>query len=151
MTKKKVKGKATKKKAAKTKSVGKSKKELNPAEVREDIAQMVKSEAALMAEAVIGEGKKGQLATVKYLWEVAKIFPESTDGSQASADEECLAKTLLRRLDLPENPVGRDEEDLPKPAIAPATPSAKPEDDAEAKESGSEVENGEESKEEVLV
>jgi hypothetical protein len=148
MTKKKAKGKATKKGTAKTKSVGKSKKELNPAEVLEVIAQMVKSEAALMAEAVIGEGKKGQLATVKYLWEVAKIFPEATDGSQASVDEECLAKTLLRRLDVPENPVGRDEEDAPKPGTSAATPSAKPEGE---NKSGSEPENSEESKEAVLV
>src|SRR5450631_1612168 len=100
MIKKKAKSKAIKKKTAKKKSAGK-KKEFNPAEVRKSIAIMVESEAEEMAEAVIGEGKKGQLATVKYLFEVAKIYPEATDGSQASADEECLAATLLRRLDLP--------------------------------------------------
>ena len=138
-------------KTAKKKSVGKSKKELNPAEVREGIAQMVKSEAALMAEAVIGEGKKGQLATVKYLWEVAKIFPEATDGSQASADEECLAATLLRRLDLPLEPVMRDEEDLPTSAAFAEKPAAKPEDEVEGRESGSQAECCEESKESVLV
>ena len=111
--------------AAKKKSSGKGKKELNPADVRKDIAQMVDEQATLMAQAVINEGKKGQLATVKYLFEVAKIFPEATDGSQASADEECLAKTLMRRLDMPDEPIARDEEDAPvKAATAPEKKAA---------------------------
>jgi hypothetical protein len=136
MIKKKAKGKTTTKKTAKKKSTGKGKKELNPAEVRKNIAILVKSEAEEMAEAVIGEGKKGQLATVKYLFEVAEIFPEATDGSQASADEECLAKTLLRKLDLPEEPVGRDEEDAPKTESSPKAPA----DGDEKKESGARLE-----------
>ena len=150
MIKKKAKSKAIKKKTAKKKSAGK-KKEFNPAEVRKSIAIMVESEAEEMVEAVIGEGKKGQLATVKYLFEVAKIYPEVTDGSQASADEECLSATLLRRLDLPLEPVVRDEEDLPKSPTSPEKPSAKPEDEVEGKESGSEGEGCEENKESVLV
>ena len=56
---------------------------------------------------------KGQLATVKYLFEVAEIYPASTDGSQATEDEDCLARTLLNRLDIPTEPVGRDDEDEP--------------------------------------
>jgi hypothetical protein len=40
------------------KRAGKSKKELNPAEVLENISSMVKSEAEKMAEAVMGEGKQ---------------------------------------------------------------------------------------------
>ena len=130
MIKKKTKGKAKTKKTGK-KSAGKSKKVLNPAEVRQEIAQMVKSEAASMASAVIGEGKKGQLAPVKYLLELAKVFPEATDGSQATAEEECLAKTLMRRLDLPEEPVVRDEEDPPK--VATADPASKPVEEAAEK------------------
>jgi hypothetical protein len=153
MIKKKAKGKATKKKTATKakKSGGKGTSELNPAEVRKDIAEMVKSEAALMAEAVIGEGKKGQLATVKYLWEVAKIFPEATDGSQASADEECLAATLLRRLDLPLEPVVRDEEDPPKTATSPDKAAAKSVDEVDEKQSGTAAEGCEENKEPVLA
>jgi hypothetical protein len=123
MIKKKAKKKAAGKKSAK-KSGGKSKKQLNPADVRENIASMVKEEAAEMAHAVIGEGKKGQLATVKYLFEVAEIFPESTDGSQATAEEDSLAKTLLRRLDLPDQPVVRDEEDGPAKTAAGSAPEA---------------------------
>ena len=149
MIKKKAKRKAIKKKTTKKKGAGK--KEFNPAEVRKSIANMVESEAEEMAEAVIGEGKKGQLATVKYLFEVAKIYPEATDGSQASADEECLAKTLLRRLDLPEEPVMRDEEDLAKPAATLDKSAAKPADEVKEKQSGSAAEGCEENKEPVLA
>jgi hypothetical protein len=45
------------------------------------------------------------------MFEVGNIFPRGTDGSEATADEECLAKTLLRRLDLPDEPVVLDDED----------------------------------------
>jgi len=93
-----------------------TKKKLDPAEVRKDIAQMVDWEAAVMVQAVIDEGKKGQLATVKYLLEMAEIYPASTDGSQGSADEDSLAKTLLHRLNLPEEPIVRDEGDEPESA-----------------------------------
>src|SRR5258707_13257026 len=106
MIKKKAKSKTAAKTAGKKKRSKKIKKQLNPAEVRKDISQMVKSEAKEMAEAVIGEGKKGQLAMVKYLFEVAEIFPEATDGSQASTEEDCLARTLLNRWDRPEEPIG---------------------------------------------
>jgi len=101
-----------------------------------------------MADAVIGEGKKGQLATVRYLFEVAKIFPEATDGSQATAEEESLAKTLLRRLDLPDEPVVRDEEDPPK-AVSPVEKAApKPADEGD---SGSAPEGCGENEDSVVV
>jgi len=99
---------------------------MNPASVRKDIAQMVASEATTMAQAVIDEGKKGQLATVKYLFEVAEIYPASTDGSHATVDEDCLARTLLNRMDVPDEPVGRDEEDEPKAATSTNQAAAKP-------------------------
>jgi hypothetical protein len=122
MIKKKAKGKTAKAKKAKKSSGRRSKKELNPREVRKDISRMVQSHANSMTQAVIDEGEKGQLATVKYLFEMAEIYPASTDGSQATEDEDCLARTLLNRLDLPTEPVGRDEEDEPakvaKPGVA---------------------------------
>ena len=64
-----------------------------------------------MAAAVIGEGKKGQLATVKYLFEVAEIYPPSTDGSQTTKDEDCFAKSLMDRLGLPDKPIALDDEE----------------------------------------
>ena len=70
---------------------------------------MVEAQAGIMAQAVM-DGQKGQLATVKYLLEAASIYPPSTDGSHATADEGCLAKTLLQRLNIPDEPIRRDEE-----------------------------------------
>jgi hypothetical protein len=112
--KKKATSKGAAKNTGKKKNAKKGKKRLDPAEVRKDIAQMVDWEAAVMVQAVIDEGKKGQLATVKYLLEMAEIYPASTDGSQASAEEDSLARTLLHRLNLPEEPIVRDEEDEPE-------------------------------------
>jgi hypothetical protein len=141
----KSKGKAAAKKTPKKKSAKKGRSNFNPAEVLKDIAQMVDSEAAMMTRAVIDEGKKGQLATVKYLFEMASIYP------QATADEECLAKTLLRRLDMPDEPVVRDEEDPPKVASSVEKAVAKPAEEDEGKESGSGPEAVDGSKDSVLV
>jgi hypothetical protein len=153
MIKKKVKSKTT---AGKPKSKGKrvsrkGKKDFNPVEVRKDIAQMVDSQATTMAQAVIDEGKKGQLATVKYLFEVAEIYPPSTDGSHATTNDDSLAQTLMRRLNLPDEPVGRDEEDAPKAASSAEEPAAKPAGENEQKEPGSEPECGGENKGPVLM
>jgi hypothetical protein len=145
MTKKKEKSKTATRTAAKKKSSGKDENQLNPAGVRKDISHMVESVAKAMAQAVIEVGKQGQLATVKYLFEVAKIFPEATDGSEASAEEDCLARTLLNRLDLPEEPIGRDEEDERKPPPPTANSAPKLADKADqdaAKDAGSEPESG---------
>jgi hypothetical protein len=134
--------KATSKTAAKkTGTKKKAKKRLDPAEVRKDIAQMVDWEAAVMVQAVIDEGKKGQLATVKYLLEMAEIYPASTDGSQGTAEEDSLARTLLHRLNLPEEPIGRDEEDEPEGGERPTA--------GLRKASGAEVEGDGETKDPV--
>jgi hypothetical protein len=114
MTKKKGKKKskpAVKKVITKGKAKGKSKKEeLNPAEVRRDISKLVEAHAQILAEAVIGEGEKGQLGPVKFLFEVANIFPPAGDeASQTSANEESFAETLLKRLGIPTDPVLADE------------------------------------------
>jgi hypothetical protein len=104
------------KKKAKTKKEKESngrkdKNELNPVEVRKDSAQMADSETTAMARAPIDEGKKGQLATVKYLFEVAGVGLPSTDRSRTTRDEESFAKALLDRLDIPDKPIALDEED----------------------------------------
>ncbi len=151
MIRKTSKSKTTTHKFAKKRISRKSKIELNPAGVRNDIAQMVETQARTMAQAVIDEGKKGQLATVKYLFEMAKIFPEATDGSQATTDEESLAKTLLRRLDLPEEPVVRDEEDLPQAVTSVEKAAPKPAEEAENSDSGSGPEAGGERRELVVA
>src|SRR5215475_2134431 len=111
MIKKKGKGTAVGKKSEKKKSTAKGKKELSAAEVRDDISRRVKSRAADMAEAVMDEGEKGQLAHMKYMFEMAKIFPPANDGSEVSKDEESLAKTLLDRLNIPHEPAKQDDEE----------------------------------------
>ena len=109
MTKKKAKsGKPTAKKAAKKRQA--RKKELNPAEVRKDISMLVQAQAKEMAAAVIGSGKQGQLAPVKYLFEMANIFPAPTDGSESTKDEDSLAETLLQRLNIPTTPIVQGDE-----------------------------------------
>lgn len=150
MVKKKAKGKTAKAKKAKKSSGSRGKKELNPVEVRKEIAQMVASAATEMADAVIGEGKKGQLATVRYLLEVANIYPPPTDGSLSTTDEDSLARTLLNRLNIPDKPIGRDEEDEPVANAVAGTVAGKDEmesDKLQDQQECSEPEaNGEESK-----
>lgn len=106
--KKKGKGKKTATKRAKKRAAKKSKKELNPAEVLKNISAMVEAEAEELAGAVIEEGKKGQLPTVRYLFEVAHIYPQPPEGTVSTAEEESFAKTLLDRLNIPESPVIHD-------------------------------------------
>jgi len=130
MIKKKAKGKAAKK-SAKKKSSSTKKEKMNPAEVRKEIAGMVETEATLMAKAVIDEGKKGQLATVKYLFEVAEIYPPAADGGLGTEEDDCFAKQLMHRLNLPEEPIARDDEDE---AVSAAVPAAKVADEEEASE-----------------
>jgi hypothetical protein len=130
MIKKKAKGKRVAKKSGKKEGAAKKGKEPNPVGVRKEISLMVESEATVIARAVIDEGKKGQLATAKYLFEMASIFPGTeADGLQATSEEDCFAKTLLHRLNLPQEPVKRDEDEAAKPE---ASVEAKPESKAEA-------------------
>ena len=109
MKKKAKKGKATDKKVVKKRKKKAVKKDLNPGQVLKDISALVEASAEELAEAVIGEGKKGQVSPVKYLFEMAHIFPQATDGSQTSEREESLAETLLDRLKIPKTPVVHDE------------------------------------------
>ncbi len=107
----KKKSKATKKKKVGKKKSGvkRKKKELNPAEVRKEVSRIIEAHAGKLAGAVVNEGEKGQLGPVKFLFEMANIYPPQADGSQASAEEQCLAETLLDRLGLPKTPVVADE------------------------------------------
>ena len=122
MIKKKAKGKASATKGTKKKTRSKkAKTPANSAEVRKDIAKIVKSGAKRITKAVMEQAMTGQLAPAKFLFEVAAIYPASTDGSEATTDEDCLAKTLLNRLDIPDKPIGRDEEDEPASSAAGVT------------------------------
>ncbi len=110
MTKKKTKGKAAKKTGKAAKKAAKKRaprsrntkgKKSDPEQVRQDIAGMVKSGARGITKAVMARATNGCLARTKYLFEMAGIYPAATDGTQATQDEDCLAKTLLDRLTPP--------------------------------------------------
>jgi hypothetical protein len=105
------KGKAKAKKGRTRTGVPRTKKAVDPAEVRKDIARIVGSGAKKMAAAVMEEAFKGQLAPTKYLLEVAGVYPPVTDGEQATHEEDCLAKTLLERLNIPKKPVLEEDEE----------------------------------------
>jgi hypothetical protein len=114
MIKKKAKSKTTKKSTKKKKAAVKR----DPAQVREEIAGLVKSDARDITQAVIGEAKRGELAPAKYLFEMAGVYPPVTDGSQATPEEDSLARTLLDRITLaPPRKVESEE-----PAAAPTEP-----------------------------
>jgi len=98
MIRKKAKNKTAAKKTAKKKSPAKLKAETNPADVRKEVSKLVEANATKMAQAVIDEGTKGQLAPVRYLFEMASIFPPAPNGEQATTEEDCLAKMLLDRI-----------------------------------------------------
>jgi hypothetical protein len=109
--------KSAAKKSAKKKSATKAKRETNAADVRKKVSTMVKAKAVKLAEAVIGKTEDEvpedlQLATVKYMFEVAAIYPPQADQDAATADEDCLAKTLLNRLNIPDVPIRRDEDEV---------------------------------------
>jgi hypothetical protein len=120
------------KKAAKKTKIRKSKeKERDSKEVRQECSKLVKVDAKEVTAAVIEEAKKGQLGPMKYLFEMANIFPQADDGSQASAEEESLAETLLNRLGIPTHPVVADEYEKAANEVIPAGLAGKEDGDEE--------------------
>lgn len=95
MNKKKTKKTAGKKSAKKRSG---HKKGTDPAQVREEIAGIVKSGAINITAAVMDQAMHGELAPAKYLFEMAGVYPPASDGTQATEEEDCLAKTLLDRV-----------------------------------------------------
>ena len=93
-------GKQRKKTSAKGK---KNQKPVDLPALRQLITNMVGNEAEGMVASTINEADKGHYPAMKYLFEMVGLYPE---GGQAEAPqgEDALAKTLLRRLDLPEEP-----------------------------------------------
>jgi hypothetical protein len=151
MIKKKAKGKKAPPGAAKHKSTRKTprtKKQANPDEVRKDIAKIVKSGAKRITKAVMEQAMTGQLAPAKFLFEMAAIYPPSTDGSETTQDEDCFAKSLMDRLGLPDKPITLDEEE--DEGVKSANPSAAAGDgeeiggkESDEVEAGSEATGGE--------
>lgn len=106
------KSKAGKKAARTSVSKGREKKAgLNPVGTWEEVAALVESNATELAAAVIGAGMMGQVAPVKFLFDVAKIQPptETDEDRKRLEREHSLAETLLDRLNIPKDPVIADE------------------------------------------
>ena len=68
--------------------------------VREQITNLVGNRAVEMVETTMDEVNKGHYLAMKYLFEMVGLCP-ATSRDEAP-DEDSLAKTLLRRLGLPE-------------------------------------------------
>ena len=145
MKKAKAKGKENKaatKKGAK-KSSPKVKEQVDLDVVRKDISNIVGAEATLLVRAVMDEAMKGQLAPVKYLLEAAGVFPASAESGEGKMEDDSLAKTLLRRMGLPEDPVAPVEEE--QPVLRKKAEAADSENDPSAGVSSASAGSGEES------
>lgn len=112
------------------------------AKVRKDISNIVGSRATELAQAVLEEGKKGQLAPVKYLFEVSGLYPAS-ESSVAKPDEESLAHTLLRKLHLPELPIeNEDDEEAGSANVGSGNMVSSGSEECEKKEAAQNAESG---------
>src|SRR5262245_16491861 len=102
---KKAQGTGTKKKATKggTRKKPAKGKQVDMNEVRTEITNLVGDKAVGMVTSTIHEADKGHYPAMKYLFEMVGLYPEGKQAEAAQGDD-VLAKTLLRRLDLPEEP-----------------------------------------------
>jgi hypothetical protein len=74
----------------------------------ENIASLVRESAVEMVKSAIGAAKEGQLAHLKYLLELADIYPRNEE-SMAAAPEESLTFNLLTKLGLATEPANEKE------------------------------------------
>ncbi len=108
----KKKGKTVAKRPA-ARHTAKKAKEPHPEKVRKEVSVMIETGAKKMAQAVIERAKAGELATVKYLFEMSGVFPKSKETEEGSPHEDSLAETLLHRCNIPLEPVNSDADDEP--------------------------------------
>ena len=87
--------------STKSRSIPKrSLKQVDLAMVREQITNLVGNRAVDMVETTMDEVDKGHYLAMKYLFEMIGLCPSAVP--EEAAQEDSLAKTLLRRLRLPE-------------------------------------------------
>jgi hypothetical protein len=73
------------------------------APVQEHITNLVGNRAIKMVENTIAEVNKGHYLAMKYLFEMIGLFPATAPTE--TIEEDSLAKTLMRRLRLPEETI----------------------------------------------
>ncbi len=80
-----------------------SRKPLDLAEIRQQIATLVGNDAVGMVEVTMEEVGKGHCLGMKYLFEMIGLYPATGEDGVLVPDS--MAAILLRRLGLPEPPV----------------------------------------------
>ena len=95
-----------------TQSAESTNKPVDIVRVRESINNLVGGSAEKIANKVIEEAKRGQLAAAKYLFEAVGLYPP-TEETKPKPKEDALAYTLLRRMGLPTEPLSEED---PEPA-----------------------------------
>jgi metal-dependent amidase/aminoacylase/carboxypeptidase family protein len=109
------------KKAARAKRTTASKKKGTAAdlrEVRQEVRKVVTSRAPKIAQAVADDvEKKAQVQSMKTLFEMVGLFPESPEERDAVEDDQALARVLLERLGLSDAPEMSAEEAEEKRAL----------------------------------
>ena len=89
------------KKSSDAKQETPEKKPTNAAEARESVRSLVWDAAGDIAKGLVKAATDGQLATAKYLFEVAGVYPTT---EETRPQENSLAYILLKRLGLPTEP-----------------------------------------------
>jgi len=79
---------------------GKALKQVDLSVVREQITNLVGNRAVDMVETTMDEVDKGHYLAMKYLFEMIGLCPATTP--EGTVQDDSLARTLLRRLRLPE-------------------------------------------------
>jgi len=73
-------------------------------ELREELKNQVGNDAPKIVTSLIDAAAKGSCGHAKYLFEMIGLYPAAA-FEQEDLEEDSLAKTLLRRLGLPEDPI----------------------------------------------
>ena len=75
-----------------------------------------------LVESAIAEADKGHFTAMKYLFEMIGLYPATGRGE--TPEEDSLAKTLLQRLGLPEEPSHEHPETKERATVEGAAPAA---------------------------
>lgn len=92
---------------------------VNVPEIREKVRQLIAAKVEQMVGANADEASKGQLAPLKFLFEVLGVYPDSGEAEPEAEDGNDLARVLLNRFQFP-NPAPSDEDSAEADEAVPA-------------------------------